>query len=198
MDIELEGPARQRRRDRLQRRIESCAIELFESRGYEAVTVAEIAVASDISTRTFFRYFATKDEVLFAGTDEGLERLAEMIVDRPSQEKPPQVVRSACIEYARELEDQIDLLVRREALAATNPSIRRRERAKTALWQGRLHDALGGRKPDAPDLSLRLLADCATMVLAAAIHEVWLRKGVLSLADATAASFDALASVVRP
>ena len=51
----------------------SAAIELFDERGYEATTVAEIAERAGLTKRTFFRYFSDKREVLFSGS--GLETL---------------------------------------------------------------------------------------------------------------------------
>jgi AcrR family transcriptional regulator len=63
-----ETPApRARRRARLAAEIEAVALELFASRGFNAVTIDEIAAAADISQRTFFRYFATKEEVVLGG-----------------------------------------------------------------------------------------------------------------------------------
>src|SRR5258705_13588959 len=53
------------------------AARLFAERGYDKTTVADIAAAADVSTRTFFSYFRAKEDVLFAGTDERLKAIAE-------------------------------------------------------------------------------------------------------------------------
>ena len=50
-------------------RLMGAAIELFDERGYDATTVAEIAERAGLTKRTFFRYFSDKREVLFSGAD---------------------------------------------------------------------------------------------------------------------------------
>ena len=61
---------RERRRRETQRDISDAALELFESKGVAATTVDEIARAAGISPRTFFRYYATKEEAVFAPEDD--------------------------------------------------------------------------------------------------------------------------------
>ena len=56
---------RERKRQQTRQELISAAMRLFEKRGYEQTTVAEIASAAGVSTKTFFNYFASKDEVLF-------------------------------------------------------------------------------------------------------------------------------------
>ena len=51
-------------------RLQATTLELFAERGFEQTTVAEIASRAGLTERTFFRYFADKREVLFAGQDE--------------------------------------------------------------------------------------------------------------------------------
>jgi AcrR family transcriptional regulator len=56
---------RERKRRQTRQELISAAMRLFAQRGYEQTTVAEIASAAGVSTKTFFNYFASKDEVLF-------------------------------------------------------------------------------------------------------------------------------------
>lgn len=72
----------------IRREIAEAAERLFLERGYERTTVDEIAAAVDISSRTFFRYFATKDEVLFLQFDELTEGLVATVDERPADEPP--------------------------------------------------------------------------------------------------------------
>jgi DNA-binding transcriptional regulator YbjK len=53
---------RERKRERTRRALIDAAAQLFERKGYDETTVAQIAAAAEIGTRTFFGYFASKEE----------------------------------------------------------------------------------------------------------------------------------------
>jgi AcrR family transcriptional regulator len=64
--------------------IAAAARRLFVERGFDAVTVAEIAVAADVSEKTIFNHFATKEDLAFAGRGQRLEALVARIAQRPA------------------------------------------------------------------------------------------------------------------
>ncbi len=64
-------------------RLERAALELFAERGFEQTTVPEIAERAGLTTRSFFRHFADKREVLFRGMDELPDRVAGLLRDAP-------------------------------------------------------------------------------------------------------------------
>ena len=68
---------RQRKKQQTRTALVEAAARLFAEKGYEKTTVADIAGAADVSTRTFFSYFRAKEDVLFAGTDQRLRAIAE-------------------------------------------------------------------------------------------------------------------------
>lgn len=74
---------RERKKRVTREAIVTTARRLFAERGFDAVTVAEIAVAADVSEKTVFNHFATKDELVFAGGEARLARLLADIVQRP-------------------------------------------------------------------------------------------------------------------
>jgi AcrR family transcriptional regulator len=62
------------------------AVQLFLERGYERTTVEDIAAAAGMSRRSFFRYFPSKEDVVFGEAGDVAERVAEAIRDRPAGE----------------------------------------------------------------------------------------------------------------
>ncbi|MCU1364435.1 MAG: mftR 5 [Ilumatobacteraceae bacterium] len=71
------------------------AIDLFVERGYDDVTVDEIAVAAGISARTFFRYFPSKSDVLREHQRHLFDRLTRALTARPASESPSTALRKA-------------------------------------------------------------------------------------------------------
>jgi AcrR family transcriptional regulator len=74
---------RERKKRATREAIAATARRLFAERGFDAVTVAEIAVAADVSEKTVFNHFATKEDLVFAGGDARLTQLLADIVQRP-------------------------------------------------------------------------------------------------------------------
>ena len=84
MHVDAATGLRERKKQRTRELIASTALELFGQRGYHATTVAEIAAAADVSERTVFTYFPTKEDILFSDHAVFRERLAEALQQRPA------------------------------------------------------------------------------------------------------------------
>jgi AcrR family transcriptional regulator len=102
---------RERKKQAVKAALEQTALRLFMEKGYENTTVEEISEAVDVSTRTFFRYFATKDEVLFAHQAERLAAIRTFFAERPAHEPPADTVRAVVDFFAEDLAANADLLV---------------------------------------------------------------------------------------
>jgi len=75
---------RERKKQQTRLALVDAALTLFETKGFEAATVEEIAAAADVSPRTFFRYFAAKEAVLLAVHDEEFARLMAAVDQAPT------------------------------------------------------------------------------------------------------------------
>ena len=105
------------------------AHELFVSRGYEATTVEEIASTVDVSERTFFRYFAGKEDVVFALQESVHDRYFALFDARPAHEPPLVALRAALDEVWESVGESvaevipIELHLRMWQLVETTPAL---------------------------------------------------------------------------
>jgi AcrR family transcriptional regulator len=86
LDHQSEPSGWDRRRERVSREIERAALGLFAATNPEEVTIEQIAAAAGISNRTFFRYFASRDDILVGVPRRALAGLSERVRARPSSE----------------------------------------------------------------------------------------------------------------
>jgi AcrR family transcriptional regulator len=89
---------RERKKQRTREALLRAALELFTTQGYEHTTVDEITEAVDVSQRTFFRYFAGKEDVAFAVQEMTEARFVEAVRARPPHEAPLEALRQAVLE----------------------------------------------------------------------------------------------------
>jgi AcrR family transcriptional regulator len=88
---EVPGSLRERKRARTRRALIDAAVELFDRRGYEQTTVAQIA-AAEISTRTFFGYFASKEDLLCPDSQARIQAVLDAIDQRRPGDRPVEVL----------------------------------------------------------------------------------------------------------
>lgn len=89
------------KRDAVRSGLARIALELFADQSYETVTVEGIARAAGISSRTFFRYFATKDDIVLDYQSRLQKRLVEAFEARPPGEGPLEALRNALVATSR-------------------------------------------------------------------------------------------------
>ncbi|WP_225821095.1 TetR/AcrR family transcriptional regulator [Streptomyces naphthomycinicus] len=89
---------RERKKRHTRESLLRAALELFTTKGYEQTTIDEIAEAVDVSQRTFFRYFAGKEDVAFAVQRMTEAAFVEAVRARPAHEAPMKALRQAFLE----------------------------------------------------------------------------------------------------
>jgi AcrR family transcriptional regulator len=130
-------------------RLKIAAIELFDEQGFENTSVIEIAERARVTTRTFFRYFSDKREVLFAGSDDLRAVLVERILQAPDVGEPLQVVIGILAEFDWESLGSRDTQRQRHAVIAANPELLERDLIKQRSIAVGFTDALRQRGVDA-------------------------------------------------
>ena len=90
---QIEG-LRARKKRAAREAIAATARRLFAERGFDTVTVAEVAAAADVSEKTVFNHFPTKEDLAFAGREEGLMRLVAAITERAGTDSDLDVYRA--------------------------------------------------------------------------------------------------------
>jgi len=137
---------RERKKRATRDAIANTARRLFAERGFDAVTVAEIAVAADVSEKTVFNHFPTKEELVFGGGDTGMLRLVAAIRERPPGTSVLDVFRAnsnAMLDVVARGETEESLLVPR--IVRSSPHLQER---LTAGW-AREVDALAAAMAEA-------------------------------------------------
>jgi len=97
------APRRERKKRQTRDALIAAALDLFEAKGYEHTAVHEITDAVDVSERTFFRYFASKEDLALSFIQEGAQLVRERLAARPPEEAPLDAMRAAVRESVAEL-----------------------------------------------------------------------------------------------
>jgi AcrR family transcriptional regulator len=129
-------------------------MRLYVERGYEQTTVAEIAGEAGLTARTFFRYFADKREVLFAGSEELQRSMVEALDATPPSAAPIQAVAAVLDASAAVLGGNREYSRLRQSVISANPELLERELIKMATLARALAEGLRRRGVAEPDASL--------------------------------------------
>jgi AcrR family transcriptional regulator len=139
-----------------QGRLEQAAMDLFSERGYEETTVAEIAERAGLTERTFFRHYADKREVLFAGSAHFRDNFLAPVVAAPAAVRPLEAVLAATESAGVALEEfrGREFARRRQQIITANPELRERELIKLADVTVGMAEALRARGVEEPGASM--------------------------------------------
>ena len=147
-------------------RLEQAALELYVERGYEQTTVAEIAERAGLTERTFFRHFADKREVLFAGAGTLQDLLVTAVAGAPDAVAPLEAVAAALEAAGALLQERREYSRRRQSVIDANPALQERELIKLAALASALAGALRRRGVAGPAASLTAEAGIAVFKVA--------------------------------
>jgi AcrR family transcriptional regulator len=166
---------RERKRQQTRERLTRVAMALFLDRGFEATTLDDIASAADISRRSFFHYFASKEDVVFAWQEESTAALIAAVAARPASESMLAAAENAIFATVRQLEPGEAIAMAR--LKRDNPALQARDQVKYEKLERALAEALGKR---AGHTTEKLQARMVAMITTGAMRigaEFWAADG---------------------
>jgi AcrR family transcriptional regulator len=174
-------------------RLERAALDLYRERGFEQTTVAEIAARAGLTERTFFRHFADKREVLFAGAGE-LQHFLLTATDNALDSAPPiEAIAAALQAAAAGFEERREYSLQRQAVITANAELQERELIKLASLSAALAEMLRQRGVTSPAASLTAEAGIAVFKIA---FDLWIdESNQQSLSQLIRTSLDELKAV---
>jgi AcrR family transcriptional regulator len=154
-------------------RLTQAAYELYFERGFEDVTVAEIATRAGLTKRTFFRYFEDKREVLFSGASAFQEAVVGLVVDASEDVAPIDAVVAALAAGGSTLTELGEGARGRQRLIDSSSELQEREMIKMVALTRAIDDALQRR--GVPESVASITAQAGVAVFQTAF-ERWARQ----------------------
>ncbi|MET7270901.1 TetR family transcriptional regulator [Streptomyces flaveolus] len=171
----MEEGLRERTRRAVRAELAEVAIGLFVRQGFDGTTVEDIARAAGMTKRSFFRYFPTKEDVVFDGVDLTAEKVVADIAARPAEEDPWDSLHHVLRAWQEEIHAGEQVLATLRLIEATPALVGRLHQRRTE-WRRRVSDALQGRPgADIDAYTADLLTNAATAVLDA-VSSQWVRS----------------------
>lgn len=142
--------------------VANVALELFATRGFEETTVEDIAAAVGVGRRTVFRYFTSKNDMVWGDFDEVMDRLRAAL-EAPGRETPLMAaLGDGVLESNRYPPEQLPGLRIRMTLITTIPALQAHSALRYAAWRRVVAEFAAGRLGEAPDdLLPRTIAQAA-------------------------------------
>lgn len=184
---------RDQHKSRTRQALRQAALELFAAQGFDATTTEEIAERAGVSVRTFFRYFPTKEQVLFHGRYDFVQTFADGLRALPASLGDLDAMRAAFLASSPGFADRRKALHLYEQAVASSHTLRGREQILQIENVHTIAEAIAGRRGDEqPDEACALLAAIGLLTYRRALGR-WLagpERG--DFADSIADEFDLL------
>ena len=159
---------RERKKQQTREAIHRAAMKLFAERGFEATTIADIAEAADIAPRTFFSYFTSKEEAVFANFEPAMASFDRAMRERPAGTTALEALRTWLIGAARDYVGGPRSMALEARLIRESPAVAACDMQKMRQFERRLGEAVADDLEEPPDaLRPRLVTAAAVAALQA-------------------------------
>jgi AcrR family transcriptional regulator len=173
--------------EKVRRRLQEAALELYQDGGYDRTTAAQIAAKAGVTGRTFFRHFADKREVLFGGEEQFAAALTGAIIDAPQGLGPLETLFHAFRTVEPIFVENRSFSTRRQMVIASNPALQERAQTKRQALTATVVSALVQRA--VPQRLARLAAQLGMAALNTAVSG-WFESGSTDLGSHVAQAFE--------
>lgn len=177
---------RDNKKTRTREALRAAAFRLFRAKGFDRTTVDEIAAEAGVSRTTFFRYFPTKEAVVFDRSREMGEVFRRWIAERPRRENPFEAFEGALLALAREATREPTMAresLEMEELFERNPALRKRRGEHRQEQIALVAQALADRDGRPVDTEHRLAASLG-VVVSDSVREEWHESGATADVEA--------------
>ncbi|MEU4654866.1 mycofactocin system transcriptional regulator [Streptomyces sp. NPDC023723] len=174
--------------------LERIGFELFDGRGFEAVTVDDIAAAAGIGRRTFFRYFSSKNDLVWGDFEVQLGWLRKLLAAVPAETPVMTALRTAIVEFNRFDPATVSWHRRRMELILHVPALQADSTLRYQAWRDIVTEFAASRAGlDPAELGPSLTGHVA-LAASVAAYERWLRDENADLAELLDEAFGRLAA----
>ncbi len=157
--------------------IVEAAIGLFVEHGFDATSMSDVAAAAGMSRRTLYRYFATKDDIVFDAPRQWLEVVNDVLSDRGESESTRDVCRRALLAVAAYVRDNAASVLRSYSVVAASPELASRHGRSDAEGVQHYLELLGPEVARLEDGVLQAVTAAMALVGAQnAIIVVWAQR----------------------
>ncbi|HEX4427925.1 MAG TPA: mycofactocin system transcriptional regulator [Frankiaceae bacterium] len=154
--------------------LEKLAFELFERRGFDATTVDDIAAAAGIGRRTFFRYFESKNDLVWGSFTDHLERMREQFALCSADPPVLDAVRTVVVEFNRFDPQEVPWHRRRMELILGVPTLQGNATLRYTQWRVVVAEFVAARLEVEPDSLTPHVIAHAALGVALAAYAQWL------------------------
>lgn len=159
---------RERKKQQTRQAIHRAAMRLFAERGFEATTIADIAAAADIAPRTFFSYFASKEEAVFEKFEPAFADFDRAMTERPPGTTALEALRAWLMTAAKHFTGDVEHAKLEARLRRESPAVAACDLQHMRRFESRLAEAVGEDFDEPADaLRPRLVAAAAVAALQA-------------------------------
>jgi mycofactocin system transcriptional regulator len=178
--------------------LERAAFELFSRNGFDATTVDDITAAVQIGRRTFFRYYASKADVVWGDFAGGLARMRDLLAATPNSTPMLEALRAAVIDFNTIPPEDIAWHRQRMSLILGEPTLYAGSTLKFREWREVVAEFAARRLRVRPIGLVPVLVGYSALGGSLAAYEQWLARPGSDLRELLDEAWDALAVGFEP